>query len=192
MRAVPLAICCLLVPASAPAGDATDLLFFSADLHRGEGYGGAGWMHAPSGLDADGLVFAAEIGRPYGGDPRAAALAGLRFVSGRVIATGLAGIEAGPEVRPVASADLWWDEAGLMASARVQASPAYVSARAAFGWRPLESWPWLGPEFGWADQAPRLGLHATGLRLPYGFEARTSAGWLPGGAYGEVSLWRRF
>lgn len=38
----------------------------------------------------------------------------------------------------------------------------------------------------------RLGEHATGVALPGGFEARVSAGWSAGGAYGKLSLWRRF
>jgi hypothetical protein len=188
------------VPAARAEGP-TDLLFFSADLMSARGYGGAGWLHAASGLDFSGPVFSLEAGRPEIGAGYGQAAAGWRFVQSGVWVTVLAGVEVDPEnapaLNPLASADLWWEPAkGWMTSAQVQATPEYVSWRVAVGVKPVESWPWIGPEVGSSAGEPQVGLHATGLRLPDDFEARVSAGvaWWCGraGPYGELSVWRRF
>ncbi len=185
----------------ARAEDATDLLFFSGDLMTARSYGGVGWLHAASGLDFSGPVFSAELGRPEISLGYGQATAGWRFVQSGVWVTLLAGVELDPEnvpvLSPLASADLWWEPVkGWMTTAQVQATPEYVSWRAAVGLKPADGWPWIGPEAGSNAGEPRVGLHATGLRLPGGFEARVSAGvaWWCGrsGPYGELSVWRRF
>ncbi len=192
----------LLASASIARADGpTDLLFFSADLMSSRDYGGAGWLHAASGLDFSGPVFSAELGRPEIGMGYGQAAAGWRFVQSGVWVTVLGGAEVDPEIapalRPLASADLWWEPAkGWMISAQIQATPDYVSWRAAAGLRPVENWPWIGPEVGSLAGERQVGLHATGLSLSDGFEARVSAGvaWWCGrlGPYGELSIWRRF
>ncbi len=196
--------CVAALLASVPIARAdgpTDLLFFSADLMSARDYGGAGWLHAASGLDFSGPVFSAELGRPEIGMGYGQAAAGWRFVQSGVWITVLAGVEVDPEnapaLSPLTSADLWWEPAkGWMTSAQIQATPNYVSWRAAVGLKPAENWPWIGPEIGSSAGEPQVGLHATGLRLPDGFEARVSAGvaWWCGrpGPYGELSVWRRF
>ena len=185
----------------AQADGPTDLLYFSGELMSARSYGGVGWLHAASGLDFSGPVYSAELGRPEIGMGYGQAAAGWRFVQSGVWLTLLAGVEVdplnAPALAPLASADLWWEPAkGWMTTAQIQATPQYVSWRAAVGLKPLESWPWIGPEVGSSAGEPQVGVHATGLRLPNGFEARVSAGvaWWRGraGPYGELSLWRRF
>ncbi|MGI6247041.1 MAG: hypothetical protein ACOYJQ_14935 [Pseudochelatococcus sp.] len=193
MTAFPLAAALLLVVSSARGDDATDLLFLYADETPGGGYGGAGWLHAPGGLDRTGPVFSAEAGRSFEYEARVAAMAGWRLAWGRTITTVLGGLEAGSTIRPVASVDVWLDDAGWMATARAQVTPDYMSWRAAVGWKAGDGLPWFGPELSsTGDERTRFGAHATGVRLPWRFEARASAGWSAGGTYGELSLWRRF
>jgi hypothetical protein len=183
------------------ADGATDLLFFSGDLMSERSYGGVGWLHAASGLDFSGPVFSVELGRPELSLGYGQAAAGWRFVNSGVWVTLLAGVEVDPDnapvLSPLASADLWWEPAkGWMTAAQIQATPDYVSWRVAVGLKPVDNWPWIGPEAGSNAGEPRVGLHATGLRLTGGFEARVSAGvsWWGGrpGPYGELSVWRRF
>jgi hypothetical protein len=193
MRPSTLAATLLLLSAPpATAGEATGLLFLSAEAPPGGGYGGIGWMAAPLGLDRSGPVLSVEAGRSLAGRWGMSAMAGWRLSRGRVTATVLGGAEVGGSARPKASADVWWDDAGWMATARAQATPDYLSWRAAAGLRPAEGMPWIGPELSSTGGGLRLGAHATGVALPGGFEARVSAGWSAGGAYGELSLWRRF
>jgi hypothetical protein len=179
----------------------TDLLFFSGDLMSARSYGGVGWLHAASGLDFSGPVFSAELGRPELSLGYGQAAAGWRIVQSGVWITLLGGVEYDPQyappIRPLASGDLWWEPArGWMTTAQVQATPEYVSWRVAVGLKPADNWPWIGPEAGSNAGEPRVGVHATGLRLIGGFEARVSAGvsWWCGraGPYGELSVWRRF
>lgn len=205
MRRLRLAFSCVLAllasVAVARGEGATDLLFFSGDLMSARSYGGVGWLHAASGLDFSGPVFSVELGRPELGLADGQVAAGWRFSQSRVWITLLAGAEVDPEyapaVRPLASADLWWEPAtGWMTAAQIQATPDYVSWRLAVGLKPAENWPWIGPEAGSSASEPRVGLHATGLRLAGGFEARASAGvsWQcrRPDPYGELSVWRRF
>jgi hypothetical protein len=179
------------------ADDATDLLFFSSDLIGGRGYAGAGWMHAFSGLDANGVIFSLEGGRPEGVAAYGAAQVGWRFVESGIYLTFMGGLDAEPRLRPLVSADVWWEPApGWMTQGRFEAATGWVSWRAALGWRASEAWPWIGPEAASSAELPRVGLHATGLKLSGGFEARVSAGasWGQGraGPYCEISVWRRF
>jgi hypothetical protein len=205
MKRLALAVSCvpwlLAMPLDARADDATDLLYFSSDLMTARSYGGIGWLHAASGLDFSGPVLSAEIGQPEYSLGYGQATVGWRLVGFGAYFTLLGGVELDPQyapgVNPLVSADLWWEPAeGWMAAVQAQATPAYVSWRAAIGLRPAATWPWIGPEAGSDAGEPRVGLHATGLRLGGGFEARVSAGvaWWRGrvGPYGELSLWRRF
>ena len=174
-----------------------DLLFFSGELMSGQGYAGAGWMHAFSGLDASGIVFSLEGGRPQDVAAYGAGQIGWRFVQGGLYVTLMGGLEADPHIHPIGSADLWWQPAaGWMVQGRYEAAADWVSWRLATGWRSSEAWPWLGPEAASSAEWPRVGLHATGVKLPNGFEARVSAGvsWSRerAGPYCEISLWRRF
>jgi hypothetical protein len=187
---------------SAARGDeAKDLLFFSGDLVSGRSFAGLGWLHAGSGLDASGPVFAIELGSQQIEQAYGQAAAGWRFSQSGLSFTLLGGAEFAPDnapaLRPLASADLWWEPAsGWMTTALLQATPAYVSWRAAVGLKPMENWPWIGPEAAASTGELRAGVHATGLRLGGGFEARVSAGvsWRCGrsGPYGELAVWRRF
>jgi hypothetical protein len=182
---------------STRADQATNLLFFSGDLLSGRGYAGGGWMHAFSGLDASGVILSVEGGRPQGVMAYGAAQAGWRFVENGIYLTVMGGFDAEPRLHPLASADLWWEPArGWMAQGHFEASTGWVSWRVATGWRPSETWPWIGPEAGSVAEWPRLGAHATGIKLPGGAEARLSVGasWGQGraGPYCELSLWRRF
>lgn len=190
MRPSTLAAALLLLSAPpATAGEATGLLFLSAEAPPGGGYGGIGWMAAPLGLDRSGPVWSVEAGRSLARGWGMSAMAGWRLSRGRVTATVLGGAEVGGSARAKASADVWWDDAGWMAQARLQATPDYAAWRLAAGWRPSDGMPWVGPEVG---DGLRVGAHATGIRLGLGVEARASAGWQGRGAYGELSLWRRF
>lgn len=193
MKAVLVSLMLLLTTSTEAFADgATSLLFLSLEGARDAGYAGAGWMEAPRGLASSGPVFLVELGIGEGSQSRGTAMAGWRFSSGRTVATLLGGIEAGTRMRPKASADLWWDDAGWMATARSEATPDNASWRAAGGWRSEEKLPWIGPEISYKNDGLRLGAHATGLQLPGSFEARASSGWAGGDAYGELSLWRRF
>jgi len=203
-RLSPALSCAIALVASvrvACADGATDLLFFSGDLMSARSYGGVGWLHAASGLDFSGPVFLAELGRPELSLGYGQAAAGWRFVDSGVWVTLLAGVEVdpgdAPVLNPLASVDLWWEPAkGWMTAAQIQATPEYVSWRLAVGLKPADNWPWVGPEAGSNAGEPLVGVHATGLRLTGGFEARVSVGvsWWCGrpGPYGELSLWRRF
>jgi Cellulose biosynthesis protein BcsS len=187
----------LALQQSANADASSDLLFFSGDLISGRGYGGAGWMHAFSGLDSSGAIFSLEGGRPEGVEAYGAGQAGWRFVQAGLYVTLMGGLEAEPHFHPLGSADLWWEPSqGWMVQGRYEASSDWVSWRLAAGWRPSEAWPWLGPEAASSAAWPRVGLHATGVKLPAEIEARVSAGVSWGrervGPYCEVSLWRRF
>jgi hypothetical protein len=184
--------------AVARADPATDLLYFSSDLISGRGYAGVGWMHAVSGLDASGLVFSAEGGKPEWRETYGAAQAGWRFVQSGVYLTLMGGLDAEPRLHPLVSADLWWElTPALMSQAFFEAASGWTSWRVATGWRPDGAWPWFGPEAAASAGWPRAGLHATGIKLIDGVEARLSAGvsWREGrraGPYGEISVWRRF
>jgi Cellulose biosynthesis protein BcsS len=195
-------LCALLASSSAVSADeATDLLFFSGDLMSRRDYAGVGWLHASSGLDATGPAFATELGRQQDGAAYGQAAAGWRFVTHGVWATVIGGVEfdsaQAPALRPLVAADIWFEpSAGWMAAAQAQATPDYVSWRLAFGLKPAENWPWIGPEAGASAGEPRAGVHATGLPLAAGFEARAAFGvsWQCGqsGPYAELSVWRRF
>lgn len=194
MRASFAGLClvCTVLPAAA---EDHDLLYFSA----APDYLGAGWMHARRSLDRSGTVFAVEVGSSMQGTPRAALAAGWRLVEGRLVATFMAGLEAGMAVgeagvvmRPLAAVDLWWDAADWMASTRVKATPDYTDWRVAAGFRPAQGYPWFGPELSSHGGPMRIGFHATGFNLPGGAQARLSAGYCDDGVFGELSLWRRF
>ena len=185
----------------ARADGATDLLVFSGDLMSSRSFAGLGWLHAVSGLDSSGAVLIGELGgQPIGGVYGQAA-AGWRFSQSGFALTVDGGAELArdnaPAVRPLAAADLWWEPArNWMATVQLQATPAYFSWRAATGFKPLENWPWIGPELGASTGELHAGLHATGLRLGGDFEGRVSAGlsWRCGrpGPYGALAIWRRF
>jgi hypothetical protein len=181
--------------------EAKDLLFFSGNLMSGRSFGGVGWLHAASGLDLSGPVFSVELGRQQFNQAYGQATAGWRFSQPGLSFTLVGGAELtpsnGPAVRPLASADLWWEPAkSWMTTAEFQATPAYVSWRLAVGLKSVENWPWIGPEVAATTGELHAGVHATGLRLGNGFEARASTGvsWRCGrvGPYGELSVWRRF
>jgi hypothetical protein len=186
---------------AARSDEAKDLLFFSSDLTSGRGFAGLGWLHAASGLDLSGPVFATELGRQQYNRFYAQAAGGWRFSQPGFSLTILGGAELvqgnRPAVRPLASVDLWWQPTGdWMTSVLLQSTPAYVSWRLAAGLKPAQNWPWIGPEAGASSGEFRAGLHATGLRLGSGLEARASTGlsWLCGRTrpYGELAVWRRF
>ena len=200
-RSALLCVLSSVALAAAHADGAADLVFFSGDLMSGRNYGGVGWLHATSGLDSSGPVLAAELGSDPLGWSDGQATAGWRLAENHAWITFLAGVEIDPRnapaFHPLAVADLWWEPApAWMVAAQIQATPAYASWRIAVGLKPQENWPWLGPEAGSNAGEPRVGLHATGLSLPGGVEARVSAGvsWRCGrpGPYGELSVWRRF
>jgi hypothetical protein len=199
MGRLVLAACALFAfIVGAKADDATDLLFFSGELISGRTYAGLGWLHAVSGLDASGFVFSAEGGEPQWRQVFAAGQAGWRFAGPGLAATFMGGLEADPRLHPLASADLWLEPTPhWMVQGRFEAASDWTSWRVATGWRPGENWPWMGPEAAASAAWPRVGLHATGLALPCGVEARVSAGvsWREGrraGPYAEVSAWKRF
>jgi hypothetical protein len=117
MRCPRLALLCVfawLVSSPMAWGDeSTDLLFFSADLMARRDYAGIGWLHAASGLDFTGPVFAAELGRQQDGSAYGQATAGWRFAENGVWATLMGGLEIEPKyapaARPFGSFDLWWE-----------------------------------------------------------------------------------
>lgn len=133
-----------------------------------------------------------EIGRSLAREMRVAAIAGWRLSANRMTVTVLGGFEAGKTLRLVASADMWWNEAEWMATARVQATRDYTSWRLAAGYKAADNLPWIGPEISSAGEEPRFGAHITAIRLPAGVEARISAGLSNKDMFGELSLWRRF
>lgn len=172
--------------------DSTHLLFASADASSEAGYGGVGWLMAPGGLDRSGPVVSVEFGRSLARELRVAAVVGWRVSAHRITATLLGGFEAGTNIRPVASADVWWDDAEWMAAGRFQATNDYTSWRLATGFRGADDLPWIGPEISSAGEEPRFGAHLTAIKLPAGMEARISTGWSRRDVFGELSLWRRF
>lgn len=199
MLRLVLCACALLgLIVGAQADDATDLVYFCGDLIGGRDYLGAGWRHAFSGLDASGLVFSVEGGAPAWRRFFAAGEAGWRFAKPGFALTFMAGGEFDPRPHPLASADLWIEPTPhWMAQANFAAAADWASWRVATGWRPNEQWPWLGPEAAASAGFPRVGLHATGLKLVAAVEARLSIGasWRNGrrpGPYAELSAWRRF
>jgi hypothetical protein len=187
---------------SAARGDeASDLLFFSGDLMSRRSFAGIGWLHAASGLDSSGPIFQAELGDQPSNRDYGQGAAGWRYSQPGLSATFLGGAEFAarnaPVIRPLASGDLWWEPArDWMATAQIQATPAYVSWRIAAGLRPLDNWPWIGPEAAASTGEWRAGIQATSLRLGGGLEARVLAGVSRSagrdGPYGEIALWRRF
>ena len=190
MRLRRVAFACnlaLVAPINAARGDeAKDLIFFSGALISGQNFAGLGWLHAASGLDLSGPVFALELGRQQFGQAYGQTSAGWRLAQPGFAFTLAGGVElapaSAPAWRPLGSADLWWEPAkGWMTTAFLQATPAYVSWRAAAGVRPAEDWPWIGPEAAASTGELRAGLHATGLRFGGDFEGRVSMG---------VSRWR--
>jgi hypothetical protein len=184
--------------AGAGAGEANDLLYFCGELISGRQYVGAGWLHAISGLDTNGPIFSIDGGEPQWRQTFAAAQAGWRFAGPGFAATFMGGAEIDPRSSPLASADLWFEPTThWMTQSRFEAASTWTSWRIATGWRPSEIWPWMGPEVAASAAWPRAGLHATGLQLPGGVEARLSIGasWRDdrrAGPYGEISAWRRF
>lgn len=175
------------------------LLYLSAEQTEESRYGGAGWFRAPRGLDRSGPVYALEGGRSFPDTNRLGLMAGWRWLFGRLYVTALAGLETRADGRAgLGALDLWWDAGPWMASGRTQVMEAPDSGRAALGYRFTEGGPWFGPELSANWQGERLGLHATGLELPWGFEARLSVGGTMreradhGGGFVELSLWRRF
>jgi hypothetical protein len=180
---------------------ASDLLFFSGDLISQRNFVGVGWLHAAAGLDASGLVFSTELGRQRFDRLYGQSGAGWRFSHPEFSLTITGGVELtprrAPAFRPLASFDFWWEPLNnWMTNAQIQATQDYVSWRLAAGMKPAPNWPWLGPEVSASCGDFRTGIHATGLRLGAGFEARASVGVsrLGGktGPYGEMSIWRRF
>jgi Cellulose biosynthesis protein BcsS len=194
----------LALAASIPAArgeEASDLLFFSGDLMSGRSFAGAGWLHAASGLESSGAVFQAELGDQQSNRGYGQAAAGWRYSQPGLSTTLMGGVEFAsrntPAIRPLASGDLWWEPAkNWMANAQIQATPDYVSWRIATGLRPLDNWPWVGPEAAASTGEWRVGVQATGIRLGGGLEVRVSAGVSRSagrnGPYGEIGLWRRF
>ncbi len=199
MRRLVLSACVFLAFAvGARADEATDLLFFCGDLIAKRNYLGGGWQHAFSGLDNNGAIFSLEGGEPAWRQVFAAGQAGWRFAGPGFAATFMAGAEIDPRLHPIASADLWYEPTPqIMTQARFAAASDWTSWRVAAGWRPNDAWPWIGPEAAASAGFPRVGLHATGVKLPGGVEARLSSGasWSEGrhaGPYIEISAWRRF
>jgi hypothetical protein len=199
MRRLILAACVLFAFAfAAQADDATDVLYFSSALMSGRNYAGFGWLHAFSSLDADSVVFAIDAGKSQWRQTFIAGQIGWRFAAPGFAATFMAGAATAVRPRPVASADLWFEPTShWMTQARFEAAADWTSWSVAIGWRPAEPWPWIGPEIATSAIWPRAGLHATGLKLPAGLEARLSAGveWRESrcaGPYADISLWRRF
>lgn len=205
MRAVGSAcvsVFALTVSYCAARGDeARDLVYFSGELLSGRSGAGPGWLHAPAGLDSSGPILAVALGGQQPDHAYGQLEAGWRFSRDGFAATWTGGVEAGTAnaacLRPSASADVWWEPSpGWMTAALVHATTEYVSWRVSAGLKPAELWPWIGPEAGSSAEAPRAGVHATGLRLWQGFEARASMGisWRRGehGPYGELAIWRRF
>ena len=193
----------LVMAATLTAAAAEDrpqrLLYLSAEQTEESRYGGAGWFRAPRGLDGSGPVYALEGGRSFPDTNRLGLMAGWRWLLGRVYVTALAGVEARKDGSAGAgSLDLWWDDGPWMASGRTQVMEGPDNGRAALGYRFGEGSPWFGPEISANWQGERLGLHATGLHLPWDFEARVSIGGTVrersdhGGGFLELSLWRRF
>lgn len=177
--------------ALAPRAQAADLIFASAEgKPKGEAYAGLGWMSLPD-VKA-GAVLSFEMGASQDG-ARMAVQGGWRLSMGRMIATVLGGVEqSGLTVGAVGSADLWWDKGGWMATARMQSGTDYTSWRTAFGNRLAGEGPFVGPELSSTGEGVRLGMHATGLHVFGGIEARASAGTSLRGDYAELSLWRSF
>jgi Cellulose biosynthesis protein BcsS len=182
----------------AEADQASDLLYFSGELISGRGYAGAGLLHAFSGLDSSGFIIAADGGASQSNQTLADVQAGWRTISGKFYLTVTGGFEADPRFHPLGSADLWWElSPKWMAQARFEAASDWTAWRMAAGWRPNDHWPWIGPEAAASASWPRVGLHATGVKLPFSVEASVSAGvsWREGrqfGPYVTLSLWRRF
>jgi hypothetical protein len=122
---------------SAARGDeASDLLFFSGDLMSRRSFAGIGWLHAASGLDSSGPIFQAELGDQPSNRDYGQGAAGWRYSQPGLSATFLGGAEFAarnaPVIRPLASGDLWWEPArDWMATAQIQATPAYVYWRIA-------------------------------------------------------------
>lgn len=199
MRRLVLLACALVAfVGTARADEATDLLFFCGDLIAKRNYLGVGWQHTFSGLDSNGAIFSLEGGAPAWRQVFAAGQAGWRFAGPGFAATFMAGAEVDPKLHPIASADLWYEPTPhVMTQARLAAATDWISWRVATGWRPNDAWPWLGPEAAASAGFPRVGLHATGVKLPGSIEARISAGvsWREdrrAGPYVEISAWRRF
>ncbi|MGD0722300.1 MAG: cellulose biosynthesis protein BcsS [Roseiarcus sp.] len=197
-----MSVFALTVSYCAARGDeARDLVYFSGELLSGRSGAGPGWLHAPAGLDSSGPILAVALGGQQPDRAYGQLEAGWRFSRDGFAATWTGGVEAGTAnaacLRPSASADVWWEPSpGWMTAALVHATTEYVSWRVSAGLKPAELWPWIGPEAGSSAEAPRAGVHATGLRLWQGFEARASMGisWRRGehGPYGELAIWRRF
>ncbi len=193
MKAVLASLLLYLTTSSLAFADSpTGLLFLSLEGAQNSRYGGIGWMEAPRGLDNSGPILLVELGAAQGWRSHGAAMAGWRHASGRTTTTLLGGVEFSAKLRPTASAGIWWDDAGWMATTRAEATTDDASWRGAVGWRSVETLPWAGPEVSYKDDEFRFGAHATGIKLPVGFEARTSTGWSAGNVYGELSVWRRF
>lgn len=188
----------LLLSLPAFGQEARDLGYLSAEQTEESRYGGVGWMRASRGLDHDGPVMTLEAGRSFPDSQRIGLMAGWRWLLGRTYLTALAGYESGDDPGLAGSLDLWWNEGAWMASARSQVVPGPDSGRLAAGRRIWPGGPWFGPELTANWQGERLGLHATGIRLPWRMEARLSAGATVreraghGGGFLELSLWRRF
>lgn len=166
-----------------------------------EGFGGIGWIFAPRGLDHSGPAIVLETGKTVIEDGQLSAIsAGWRWHLGRFYLSAMAGAERSPGgSRPQAAADLWWDDKGWMAQTRIKHTSDYTNARLALGHKLRGSGPFYGIEVATPDgHDRRAGLHATGLKLPFGAEARMSGGIAKGedsrtdGYYAELSLWRRF
>lgn len=193
MKALSVSALMFLATAStAVADNSTSLLFMSFEGARDARYAGVGWIEAPRGLDNSGPVFLVELGAGDEWRSHGSAMAGWRHISGRTVTTLLGGVEVGSRIRPKASADIWWDDAGWMATARAEATTDHESIRLAAGWRSEQVLPWVGPEVSYKNDEFRFGAHATGIQLPASFEARASSGWSAGNVYGDLSLWRRF
>jgi hypothetical protein len=193
MKSALVSVLILLTAATTAFADgANSLLFFSFEGARQNGYAGVGWIEAPAGLDGSGPVFSGEMGVGDEWRSHGSIMAGWRQVYGRATMTLLGGVEIGSQARFKASGDLWWDDAGWMATTRGEWTSDHASWRTAGGWRNTGTWPWIGPEISSKGDGLRLGAHATGITLPGKFESRVSAGWTSGDPYGELSLWRRF
>lgn len=212
------------------ARDDDTLLFFTgADLWRQGSFSFAGGVWSPAGLDRDGFTFklllgagsyqyhSDALGEVTGRQATGFAMAGYRFVRGKLFVSVFAGLDvqhhyftpydsgndlAGTHAGIRGNVELWYEpNANTMFAADASVSsigPSY-SGRIAFGWRIAESF-YLGPEalvFANGDDYRqfRTGLHLTGLRTGT-LEWSFAAGWMRDssdreGFYGRVGLLTR-
>lgn len=209
--------------------DDTLLFFTGADLWRQGSFSFAGGLWSPAGLDRDGFTFklllgggsyqyhSDALGEVTGRQGTGFALAGYRFVRGKLFVSVFAGLDmqrhtfspddpgndlGGTHAGIRGTIELWYEpNANTMLAADASVSsigPSY-SGRIAFGWRVAEAF-YLGPEaLGFANgddyRQFRAGLHLTGLRTG-ALEWSLAAGWMRDssdreGFYGRMGLLTR-